>query len=1505
MSRATSNFSPSQLDAVKKVASPDDIPATCPENFNLFSECFAAIEFHDPVPTNISASVVNYTLRADGGLYHIDVQNQRSDYEQRLMPLQWAIDQAVIALTTDVDAPTPLEWPFSQETNEEQDTRLRLSYIRGLRNLLVLALFVCYVGIAYQLPGAFAGERANLLTAHMQVMGLGDAARILSWHVSISLLYLPAWIIVSLVWSYRIFTASNPGLIFVVHLLLGLSLASYGLFLAAPFGRSPQLAAVVATFVSIVLAIIALVFKEATTGAASIFTLIFPPAFYIFAIRAICGWENHEWATDVLKGDPDNNLRLLPLIIVAIINIILWPWLATRLEALVYNARDHDQFKWFHRRRHNTHETPTLPEGVSISIRNLGKTFNTDFFGRSRGNVTAIEDLTMDIPKNGITVLLGSNGAGKSTALSVLAGLTGRSRGTVTFEGGVTRPPRGTLGIVPQKNVLFPELTCYQTLRVWRAIKWASAARQSQRSARSEDAEGVKEEGDREYDEIEQLLRDCDLGAKVHANADTLSGGQKRKLQLAAGLIGGSKIVLVDECTSGIDPLSRRAIWRTLTTFRDERTIVYTTHFLDEADLLADEIAILAAPGKLVAHGPPVALKQTLGEGYAIHATFDSTQDKDLDTDDEKGDRLSHMETELLRAIREVAPETSLSRSQRYSAYHLHNKDLAVVERVVRMLDERKQEMHIASYDVRGTSIEEIFLNLMTREEEAANKDDDKLSQNMQKDALDPGHNAPLNLTNSRPVSPLRQAVTIFRKRMLIARRSWLSPVLAALVAIAGSTIPIVFIADREQTCERHFSNNTLVQSLYLAESPTVLFDQEARLLTYPPDVASALPGNIALPIQGVADNDTFVSTIQDNYRNMSMGGLSVNLDAYEATFAWEATEPGLKGLQLLNQASNVLLQRAVNSTGDGVPGAIINANYERLPSIAPGTLVALKWAAFFGAAMAVYPAFFAMYVAEERRSLVQAMQFSNGLSNPVGLWLGHVAFDAIWSIIASSIIAIVFATTSGQFAGVGLFVFVMVLYGIAATLFSYCVSLMVASPLAAFAASAGYQVIMFVLYLAGYLLTFTYGKSSEADNIVTTIHFTISLLSPVASVLRAAFVSVNLFSLLCSGPEPVTTSSLGVITRYGGPVVYLFGFILVLFAVLVWVDSGSVWRRSSDALKRRKISTSGIDAECTSSDMLLRVDRVSKTFGNKKAVDNVSLEVPQSSVLALLGANGGGKTTTLNIIRGEIIPDEGDAFIKGVSIVRDPRGARLNLGVCPQFTAIDTQLSVREHLLVYGRLKGLSPGQELDDNVHTLLRATRLDVYADRLASKLSGGNQRKLALAIALMGNPAVILIDEFSTGVDAKMKRDMWQTLRGVVSGKAVVLTTHSMEEASALADYVSILAKRMLASGTINSLSARYACYEVHFTCRTREDVVNAQSLMSRIPGSRKAEDVATRFEIPIQEGAHLADVLHVLGSSGDFAEYTVEKATLESVFLKVMRENKVEEEDVVRRTLRCW
>jgi ATP-binding cassette subfamily A (ABC1) protein 3 len=147
----------------------------------------------------------------------------------------------------------------------------------GLRPL---TRFIGYIGIAYQLPGAFAGERANLLSSHLKAMGLLDSARIMfvaqdlnlnnsysqlcsSWHVSISLAYLPAWIIVSIVWHHRIFTATNVGLVIIIHLLLGFTLASWSFFIAVPFGKSPQLAAVASTFLSIMFAVVALVFRQA------------------------------------------------------------------------------------------------------------------------------------------------------------------------------------------------------------------------------------------------------------------------------------------------------------------------------------------------------------------------------------------------------------------------------------------------------------------------------------------------------------------------------------------------------------------------------------------------------------------------------------------------------------------------------------------------------------------------------------------------------------------------------------------------------------------------------------------------------------------------------------------------------------------------------------------------------------------------------------------------------------------------------------------------------------------------------------------------------------------------------------------------------------------------------------------------------------------------------------------------------------------------------------------
>ncbi|KAG8699081.1 hypothetical protein FRC09_006845 [Ceratobasidium sp. 395] len=1117
----------------------------------------------------------------------------------------------------------------------------------------------------------------------------------------------------------------------------------------------------------------------------------------------------------------------------------------------------------------------------------------------------------MTIPSRGIFVLLGANGSGKSTTLKMVAGLEKQTSGSIEFGDKSEKRrsfigmERRSIGLVPQKDILFPELTCYQTMQLWREIKLSHASPTSINPLATSN------------ESVAQLLDDCDLGSKMHAQAQTLSGGQKRRLQLAAGLVGDSKIVLVDEATSGVDPLSRRAIWRALTKARENRCVVFTTHFLDEADLLADEIAILAAPGKLLAQGSPVLLKSQLGEGYSVHVT--RTKSAPLSS--------HHSIFSVIQAHAPLAgpddePET----------YVLNTKDPSVVGQVLDALEAQKEELGIASYDVKGTTMETVFLKLLGAEDvvgttsldlskskspstESLNSDSAESEETLLGNAPALGFTEktePLALSDGRKTSPFRQALTGFHKRALILRRSWFTYLLMIVIALTGTCVPLIFVRGRTNTCALAQGVDQ-AYPLYLPAArflPQDAIEQNVPPSYYPvispPDLLNTLDA-ANLPQRKVPPSE-FSQTILQNYRNLSLGGLEVQNG--QATFAWEASPNFFGGLALLNLANNVLVNQALRRNGTAPP---LVGVFQLLPGTQLGGLgQAARWEGFFGAFMGVWPAFFALYVSAERRSFVQAMQLSNGM-RPAGLWLGHLLFDLPWIMFIAGMITVIFANATSQFYALGALWGVMVLYGISAALFAYVVSTFAKSPIAAFAITAGYNALMSLIYGAAYILAVTYSKPSLFEETLNAVHYTVSFISPVTSVVRAGIVSINLFSVLCDGLGNHTSTSPLSMNKFGAPIVYSIVWIIILFGLLLWIENGKPipsWLRRQDTTETNSADLEdlmahngmfGVEVKAEAervhnSQDALRVLDVTKRFpGHFVAVDDVSFGV-DNETLALLGPNGAGKTTTFNIIRGNIRPTEGDVKVSGKSIVHKLADARLSLGVTPQFTAADSQLTVKEHLMIYGSLKGLH-GKELKRNVEMLMEATALKRYEGRLATKLSGGNGRKLALALALLGNPRVLLIDEYSTGVDAATKRAMWKTLRRVSAGKAVVITTHSMEEASALASRVGILAKRMLAIGTLDSLVSRFSTYEVHFAARTSEEVSRASALMSQLPGARQAEDVATRYEVPIGQTS-LAALFRILSSQrgehdgmgdGTQMEYTVDRLGLESVFLKVIQE----------------
>ncbi|KAG9104960.1 hypothetical protein FRC07_009679, partial [Ceratobasidium sp. 392] len=900
-----------------------------------------------------------------------------------------------------------------------------------------------------------------------------------------------------------------------------------------------------------------------------------------------------------------------------------------------------------------TSKSHPLPPAITLT--NLTKTFPPA--KRRAPRITAVKDLSLSIPARGIFVLLGANGSGKSTTLEMVAGLERPSAGSIEFgvdeeevvgekEGGGEKPrgavggrrKGGSLGLVPQRNVLFPELTCYQTVRLWRDIKLPHAAL-SPSSSSSIPLETSP-------DSLEQLLNDCDLHAKMHAPASTLSGGQKRRLQLACGLVGGSKIVLVDEATSGVDPLSRRAIWRALGKVREGRCVVFTTHFLDEADLLADDIAILAAPGKLLAQGSPVALKSKLGQGYVVHVTRSDSASTPPAPDP------------ILSAIRTHAPLAAPDDTEP-GAYVLHSKSPQVVGRVLDALEERKDELGLEGYDVRGTTMEAIFLELMGHGQDGGEVPErDELAAVRSRASSVPApvrheDHGPLALSDGRKTSALRQALTGFHKRALILKRSWLSYALMVVIAVAGACVPLIFMKDRADTCsfeeDIEFSNPLYLPGAFGGIDLSSLggdaqgFDAYKPIIS-PPDLLAVLNAT-GLPQTTVPDANVFAQTLRQSYRNLSLGGLEVN-GGQEATVAWEASPGSVSGLALLNLASNVLVDRALGQTGPKIV-----AYFQTLPGTwVAGTGMALKWDGFFGASMGLWPAFFILYVSAERRSSVQAMQLSNGMT-PAGLWLGHLLFDLPWVVLIATVVTIVFGAATSQFYALGALWAVIVLYGIAGALFAYVVSTFVKSPLAGFALAGGYNVIMSVLYTAAYMLTLTYTRSSDSSKTLMTVHYTISLVSPIASVVRAAFVSVNLFSILCDGLGDYSPSSPSSINKFGGPIVYLIGWIFILFGLLMWIEYGQplpkwlrFWRSISTAEsdKEKTAAQNGafgaqVRAEAErvqSSQDALRVLNVTKTFpGRFTAVDDVSFGV-DNETFAMLGPNGAGKTTTFNIIR-------------------------------------------------------------------------------------------------------------------------------------------------------------------------------------------------------------------------------------------------------------------------------
>ena len=217
-----------------------------------------------------------------------------------------------------------------------------------------------------------------------------------------------------------------------------------------------------------------------------------------------------------------------------------------------------------------------------------------------------------------------------------------------------------------------------------------------------------------------------------------------------------------------------------------------------------------------------------------------------------------------------------------------------------------------------------------------------------------------------------------------------------------------------------------------------------------------------------------------------------------------------------------------------------------------------------------------------------------------------------------------------------------------------------------------------------------------------------------------------------------------------------------------------------------------------------IKTEHLRKVYRDVTAVDDLNLSIEAGELFALLGVNGAGKTTTIKMLSCLCRPTDGDALLGGKSVLRDTAAVKAIIGVSPQETAVAPNLSVQENLALMCGVHGFSK-EKSAQKIAALAAQFGLDTVLKKRAGKLSGGWQRRLSIAMALIGEPEILFLDEPTLGLDVLARSELWDAIRALKGSVTIVLTTHYMEEAEALSDRIGIMKDgRLLTVGTAQEL-----------------------------------------------------------------------------------------------------
>ncbi|XP_045104403.1 uncharacterized protein LOC123499934 [Portunus trituberculatus] len=1216
----------------------------------------------------------------------------------------------------------------------------------------------------------------------------------------------------------------------------------------------------------------------------------------------------------------------------------------------------------------------SLQKGLSIS--GLRKIYHQS---DSESRV-AVDGLTLDLYEGQVLALLGHNGAGKTTIISMLTHEVKPTAGKIEVYGEDVSTREGwerarqMIGLCPQESVLFPLMTVEETLAYYTALK-----------QRPSDPHPL------------MVLANMDLLEHRHYMSHQLSEGLRRRLCMALAFVGNSKLVVLDEPTSGIDPAARSIMWEVISNNRSGRTILLTTHHLDEAETLADRVAVLHK-GRLLCVGSPLALKSEHGIGYSITLsksnqaphlpptdktdTLNAFKEKSAlsycelplkvhkPNDEGFGSKEEQGKDKTWELLTQYVPNTRLLESVNGEVtYSLPINDAAGntnrLPELFGELESRLGELGYVSMELRPTSLEDVIITLNTINtfESTSTRSSIRVEAPLtsQKD---------LTTTYDFSLQPasccvgLRRLFALLHKRLLHHSRDWhfyvqmfLLPFLFILLAMVASKLRPSFSKAKPIT---------LTSSVYPPPATTFIRTLDPTLEPLAEEVT-----RLSLGLENRARNwsscPDFVADTNPGIAECSVPGSSVqsSCQCVEERCVVEASgQPSLNDWILATRTEHVQSRHGGITLGvrdpregeEGRSGALVwydNAAYHALPAYINllnnarlqrlagphHSITAINhpivftlhgmWSmsiqqhvADLGIGLLVLVALTVVCSATAGCVVAERVRGERRLLHLAGLskktyWIGSALWDTAVVVLNIVLISMVFlAFKEQQFIwreNLAAFVFLALLYGLSILPLFYLLEGWFRTEASAvffffcsfFGVGLITTLLLVVCQVMSYIKEGDYERASAAIGMNDTaavikyvflvfppFAFTCSLKDMAASYTRASIMARFDMDLYQS---PFTWDS----DLQGGLGVYMVA--LSVWALVGWVLLLIPRPRlvpgqlpvAETAEEDQDVAAERIKIQCGGTslyDTVLRLVGLGRDFSSPRitAVGNLFLAVRRGECFSLLGLNGAGKTTTFRCLTGDLQPSRGQILVNGLLLEEALELPTPILSYCPQGNALDPNLTPREVLTNMARIRGAS-GPRTNKVVQQAIKQLGLSNEANTYVRHLSGGNKRKVSVALSLLGNPLLVLMDEPTTGMDPASRRLVWRAIQSVSQdSRSVLLTSHSMDEVNQLSHRMAIMVNgQFVCLGSPHYLKHRLGDkYTVRLKTRDIEDMTYVVDyLRSHLKEVllKEQHHLSLVVEVSRQMSLQLIfDTLNAAKSLG-ITEYDVSQTTLNEVF----------------------